>query len=169
MRYTAVVVTVSQRYLAPGQLQFITSSVYCRMKLFESPRAPGEFAEDGKRGGSLSASWRSVESHLTLIIPAKAGMHCRGEAAPRPYDCRSRASGNLPGADPRPSASSGRAFRGDDDNFRCFGWNQRSMSTRLKARANRAKSGSCLTALVIVIICDRRNGGALALPLEAVR
>ena len=31
--------------------------------------------------------------------PAKAGIRCRGEAAPRPYDGRSRASVNLPGAE----------------------------------------------------------------------
>jgi hypothetical protein len=31
-------VPLSQRYFAPGQLEFITSSVYCRVKLFPGPR-----------------------------------------------------------------------------------------------------------------------------------
>jgi hypothetical protein len=37
MRYTALVASVSQRCFAPGQLQFITSSIHCRVKLFDSP------------------------------------------------------------------------------------------------------------------------------------
>jgi hypothetical protein len=52
-----------------------------------------------------------------VVTPAQAGgIHRRGEAAPRPYDRRSRASGNpvRPDVDPRPSASSGQAFRGND-------------------------------------------------------
>jgi hypothetical protein len=49
-------VPASQRYFAPGQLQFITSSVYCRVKLFDGPRPRGEFAEDDKRRASLCAS-----------------------------------------------------------------------------------------------------------------
>ena len=36
---------VSRRYFAPGQLQFVTSSFYCRMKLFESLRLRSEFVE----------------------------------------------------------------------------------------------------------------------------
>jgi hypothetical protein len=59
MRYTAVVVPVSQRCFAPGQLQFITSSVYCRMKLFDSPRLRGEFIDQDKRRASPCASRRS--------------------------------------------------------------------------------------------------------------
>ena len=51
MRYTAVVVPVSQRYFAPGQLQFITSSVYCRLKLFDSPRLRGGFVEELRERG----------------------------------------------------------------------------------------------------------------------
>lgn len=45
MQYTDAVMTVSRRYFAPGQLQFITSSVYRRWKLFESPRLRGVFVE----------------------------------------------------------------------------------------------------------------------------
>ena len=40
---------VSQRYFAPDRLQLITSSVYCRMKVFDGPRLRGEFAEEDKR------------------------------------------------------------------------------------------------------------------------
>jgi hypothetical protein len=58
MRYTGVVVAVCQRYFAPGQLQFITSSVYCRVKLFRSPRARAGFVEEDKRRGSLCAGRR---------------------------------------------------------------------------------------------------------------
>jgi hypothetical protein len=36
---------VSRRYFAPGQLQFITSSVYRRLKLFDSQRLRRDFGE----------------------------------------------------------------------------------------------------------------------------
>jgi hypothetical protein len=49
---------VSQRYFAPGRLQFITSSVYCRMKVFDGLRLRREFAEDDNRRASLRASRR---------------------------------------------------------------------------------------------------------------
>jgi hypothetical protein len=65
-----------------------------------------------------------------------AGIHCRAEAAPRPYDRHSRASGNPVRRDVDPR------FRGGDDNIRWFGWTETPISARLKARPNRAKSGS---------------------------
>jgi REP element-mobilizing transposase RayT len=37
--------STSWRYFAPRQLEFITSSVYCRMKLFDSLRLRGELVE----------------------------------------------------------------------------------------------------------------------------
>ena len=37
--------SVSRRYFAPGQLQFITSSVYRRLKLFDSYRLRLMFVE----------------------------------------------------------------------------------------------------------------------------
>ena len=45
VRYTDAAMPVSRRYFAPGQLQFITSSVYRRRKLFGSPRLRGVFVE----------------------------------------------------------------------------------------------------------------------------
>jgi len=72
MRYTAVVVPVSQRYFAPGQLQFITSSVYWRMKLFDSPRLRGEFVEVLRQlrqeAGFLLIGWVLTPEHFHLLI-----------------------------------------------------------------------------------------------------
>jgi putative transposase len=72
MRYTAVIVPVSQRYFAPGRLQFITSSVYCRMKLFDSPRLRGEFVEVLRQlrqeAGFLLIGWVLMPEHFHLLI-----------------------------------------------------------------------------------------------------
>jgi REP element-mobilizing transposase RayT len=72
MRYTAVVVPVSQRYFAPGQLQFITSSVYCRMKLFDNPRLRGEFVEVLRQlrqeAGFLLMGWVLMPEQFHLLI-----------------------------------------------------------------------------------------------------
>ena len=56
MRYTAVIASVSQRCFVPGQLQFITSRIYCRVRLLCSRRASGEFAEDSGHRVSPCAS-----------------------------------------------------------------------------------------------------------------
>ena len=45
MRYTACAMPVSRRYFAPGQLQFITSSLHRRLKLFDSDRLRLLFVE----------------------------------------------------------------------------------------------------------------------------
>jgi hypothetical protein len=60
---------VSQRYFAPGQLQFITSSVHCRMKVFDGLRLRGEFAEDDNRRASLRAIRRFQDPLRHMNFP----------------------------------------------------------------------------------------------------
>jgi hypothetical protein len=45
MRFTVSAMPVARRYFAPGQLQFITSSVYRRLRLFDSQRLRLIFVE----------------------------------------------------------------------------------------------------------------------------
>ena len=82
MRYSAAVVPASQHYFAPGQLQFITSSVYCRAKVFDSPRARGEFAGDDKRRASLCLIRRfSVAGAVCALLAKLVGFFCHVGAA----------------------------------------------------------------------------------------
>jgi len=63
---------VSRRYFAPGQLQFITSSVYRRRKLFDSPRLRGVFVEVLRQlrveTGFLLIGWVLMPEHFHLLI-----------------------------------------------------------------------------------------------------
>ena len=72
MRYTAAAMPVSRRYFAPGQLQFITSSVYRRRKLFDSSRLRGVFAEVLRQlreeTGFLLIGWVLMPEHFHLLI-----------------------------------------------------------------------------------------------------
>jgi hypothetical protein len=45
LRYTAFAMSASRRYFAPGRLQFITSSVYRRLKLLDCYRLRPRFVE----------------------------------------------------------------------------------------------------------------------------
>jgi len=47
--------SVSRRYFAPGQLEFITSSVYRRLALFDSYRLRLMFVE--RFSGNIGKSW----------------------------------------------------------------------------------------------------------------
>ena len=62
---------VSRRYFAPGQLQFITSSVYRRLRLFQSPRLRGEFVETLRQlrqeRGFLLIDWVLMQEHIAQI------------------------------------------------------------------------------------------------------
>jgi len=72
MRYTGAPRSSSQRYFAPGQLQFITSSVYRRRKLFDSPRLRGVFVDVlrqlRRERGFLLIGWVLMPEHLYLLI-----------------------------------------------------------------------------------------------------
>ncbi len=62
LRYTSFAMSVSRRCFGPGQLQFITSSVYRRLKLFDSYRLRRLFVEVlrecRQEAGFLLAGWR---------------------------------------------------------------------------------------------------------------
>ena len=64
--------SVSRRYFAPGQLQFITSSVYRRRKLCDSPRLRGVFVEVLRQlrqeTGFLLIGWVLIPEHFHLLI-----------------------------------------------------------------------------------------------------
>jgi REP element-mobilizing transposase RayT len=72
MRYTAFAMPVLRCYFAPGQLQFITSSVYRRLKLFESHRLRCEFVETLRQlrqeTGFLLIGWVLMPEHFHLPI-----------------------------------------------------------------------------------------------------
>ena len=63
---------VCRRYFAPGQLLFITSSVYRRLKLFASHRLRCEFVETlrqlGQEMGFLLIGWVLMPEHFHLLI-----------------------------------------------------------------------------------------------------
>ena len=68
---------VSRRYFAPGQLQFITSSVYRRLKLFDSYRLRLMFVEVLREYrqelGFLLIGWVLMPEHFHfLIMPESA-------------------------------------------------------------------------------------------------
>jgi REP element-mobilizing transposase RayT len=75
-RYADPVIPVSRRYFAPGQLQFITSSVYRRLKLFQSHRLRCEFVETlrqlGQETGFLLIGWVLMPEHFHLLIKPQA-------------------------------------------------------------------------------------------------
>jgi len=68
---------VSRRYFAPGQLQFITSSVYRRLKLFDSYRLRGVFLDVLRQlrqeTGFLLLGWVLMPEHFHLLIRAEPG------------------------------------------------------------------------------------------------
>jgi len=72
MRYTALAMSVSRRYFAPGQLQFITSSVYRRLKLFDCPHLRSAFVEVlreyRQEKGFLLIGWVLMPEHFHLLI-----------------------------------------------------------------------------------------------------
>ena len=72
MRYTDAATPVSRRYFAPGQLQFITSSVYRRRRLFDSLRLRGLFVEVLRQWrqvtGFLLIGWVLMPEHFHLLI-----------------------------------------------------------------------------------------------------
>ena len=79
IRYAMLVMSVSRRYFAPGQLQFVTSSVYRRLKLFESQRFRSVFLETlrelRREKGFLLLGWVLMPEHFHLLIkpePAEA-------------------------------------------------------------------------------------------------
>ncbi|MGO8734634.1 MAG: transposase, partial [Terriglobia bacterium] len=63
---------VSRRHFAPGQLQFITSSVYRRTKLFDSQRLRSNFVEVLRQfrqeAGFLLIGWVLMPEHFHLLI-----------------------------------------------------------------------------------------------------
>jgi putative transposase len=63
---------VCRRYFAPGQLQFITSSVYRRLKPFESHRLRCEFVETLRQlrqeMGFLLIGWVLMPEHFHLLL-----------------------------------------------------------------------------------------------------
>ena len=63
---------VSRPYFVPGQLQFITSSVYRRRKLFESPRLRGVFVDTLRQlrqeTGFLLIGWVLMPEHFHFPI-----------------------------------------------------------------------------------------------------
>jgi REP element-mobilizing transposase RayT len=63
---------VSRRHLAPGQLQFITSSTCRRTKLFDSRRIRCDFVEvlrQFRRGaGFPHVGWVLMPEHFHLLI-----------------------------------------------------------------------------------------------------
>ena len=63
---------VARRYFAPGQLQFITSSVYRRLKLFDSQRLRLMFVEllreYRQENGFLLIGWVLMPEHFHLLI-----------------------------------------------------------------------------------------------------
>jgi putative transposase len=63
---------VCRRYFAPGQLQFITSSVYRRLKLFEGHRLRCEFVETLRQlrqeMGFLLIGWVLMPEHFHLLL-----------------------------------------------------------------------------------------------------
>jgi hypothetical protein len=81
-RSAGSVMPVSRRYFAPGQLQFITSSVYRRLKLFESHRLRRDFGE------VLRQSHRSEQNPV-------AGGRCFEYNLPLPFT-RTWAGGQRP-------------------------------------------------------------------------
>jgi putative transposase len=64
--------SVSRRYFAPGQLQFITSSVYRRLKLFDSDRLRLMFVEVlreyRQEAGFLLLGWVLMPEHFHFLI-----------------------------------------------------------------------------------------------------
>jgi putative transposase len=63
---------VSRRYFAPGQLQFITSSLYRRRKLFDSPRLRGVFMDTLRQlrqeTGFLLIGWVLMPEHFHFLL-----------------------------------------------------------------------------------------------------
>jgi REP element-mobilizing transposase RayT len=79
IRYATLVMSISRRYFAPGQLQFITSGVDHRVKLFESQRFRSVFVETlrelRREKGFLLLGWVLMPEHFHLLIkpePAEA-------------------------------------------------------------------------------------------------
>ncbi|MGD0007082.1 MAG: transposase [Terriglobia bacterium] len=72
IRYAALAMPVSGRHFAPGQLQFITSSTYRRMKLFDSHRPRCNFVEVLRQfrqeAGFLLTGWVLMPEHFHLLI-----------------------------------------------------------------------------------------------------
>jgi len=72
MQYTGARMPVSRRYFAPGQLQFITSSVYRRLKVFDSPRLRGVFVDVLRQlrqeKGFLLIGWVLMPEHFHLLM-----------------------------------------------------------------------------------------------------
>ena len=72
MRYNTLPMPVSRRHFSPGQLQFITSSVYRRMKLFDSHRLRADFVEVLRQlrqeTGFLLIGWVLMPEHFHLLI-----------------------------------------------------------------------------------------------------
>jgi REP element-mobilizing transposase RayT len=71
---------VSRPYFAPGQLQFITSSVHRRLQLFDSHRLCCKFVEVlrayGQEAGFLLVGWVLMPEHFHFLIkpePAERG------------------------------------------------------------------------------------------------
>ena len=64
--------SVSRRYFAPGQLQFIASSVYRRLEVFDSPRLRGVFVDVLRQlrqeKGFLLIGRVLMPEHLHLLI-----------------------------------------------------------------------------------------------------
>jgi hypothetical protein len=79
LRYTAFAMSVSRRYFAPGQLQFITSSVYRRLKLFDSDRLRLMFVEVlreyRQQAGFLLVGWVLMPEHFHFLIKPAGGAY----------------------------------------------------------------------------------------------
>ena len=71
--------SVSRRYFAPGQLQFITSSVYRRLKLFDSDRLRLMFVEVlreyRQQAGFLLVGWVLMPEHFHFLIKPAGGAY----------------------------------------------------------------------------------------------
>jgi REP element-mobilizing transposase RayT len=72
VQYTDAAMPVARRYSAPGQLQFITSSVYRRLKLLDSHRLRLMFVEVlreyRQEKGFLLIGWVSMPEHFHFLI-----------------------------------------------------------------------------------------------------
>jgi len=72
MRYAGAAMSGWRRYFAPGHLKFITSSVYRRRKLFDSPRLRSVFVEVLRQlrrvKGFLLIGWFLMPEHFHLLI-----------------------------------------------------------------------------------------------------
>ena len=78
IRYTPLVMPVSRRHFAPGQLQFITSSTYRRTKLFDSHRLRCDFVEVlrqfRRETGFLLVGWVLMPEHFQRLGAFAGGM-----------------------------------------------------------------------------------------------